>query len=46
MKVSVDGDDVNISEEHDDYRWFTKDEVKQLLHDGLLSKAATAAFKD
>ena len=45
MNVSVDGDVVNISEEHDDYRWFTKDEIKQLFDDGLLSKAAKSAFQ-
>ena len=46
MKVSVDSDGVNISEEHDDYRWFTRDEIKQLFNDGLLSKAAKSAFRE
>ena len=45
MNVTVDGGKVNISEEHDDYRWFTRDEVKQLMDDGLLSKAAKSAFQ-
>lgn len=45
MNVSVDSDEVNISEEHDDYRWFTKEEIKQLFDDGLLSKAAKTAFQ-
>ena len=45
MKVTADIDDVTISEEHDDYRWFTKSEVKELFDGGFLSKAAANALE-
>ena len=46
MKVTSNSDEVQISEEHDEYKWFTKDEVKQLLENDLLSKAATNSLKE
>ena len=45
MKVTSDSDDVTISEEHDDYRWFSKKEVDDLIEKELLTKAAMNAFK-
>ncbi|MBQ9025120.1 MAG: NUDIX domain-containing protein [Methanobrevibacter sp.] len=45
MKVSSTTDEVKISEEHDEYCWFSKEEVKNLLEDGLLSRAAANSFK-
>lgn len=44
MNVSSDSDEVTISEEHDDYGWFTKEEVYQMIDDGLLATAAVNAF--
>ena len=44
MKVTADVDEVKISEEHDDYKWFTKEEIKELLEEDLLSKAAKNAI--
>ncbi len=46
MKVSSKTDEVKISEEHDDYRWFTKEELKEVIERNLLSKAAMNSFKD
>lgn len=46
MKVTSNSDEVQISEEHDEYNWFTKDEVKQLLEKDMLSKAATNSLKE
>ena len=45
MKVTAKIDEVMISDEHDDYGWFTKEEVKKLCNEGLLSKAASNALK-
>ena len=45
MKVTADVDEISISREHDDYRWFTKKEVKELFEKDLLTKAAKNAFK-
>ncbi len=45
MNVTCDSDEVVISEEHDDYGWFTKDEVLQMIDDGQLAIAAERAFK-
>ena len=44
MRVSSTSDDVKISEEHDDYGWFTKEELKELIHNEMLSKAAMRTF--
>lgn len=45
MNVSCDGDEVVISNEHDDYGWFTKEEILQMIDDGQLAIAAEKAFK-
>lgn len=45
MKVTSTSDKVQISPEHDDYKWFTEEEVKELLENDLLSRAAANSFK-
>lgn len=45
MKVTSTSDEVTISEEHDDYGWFTKEEVKELIDNEMLSKAAMRSFR-
>lgn len=45
MNVSCTTDEVTISEEHDDYGWFTKEEVLEMIDDGLLAVAAVRAFE-
>ena len=45
MNVTCDSDEVVISEEHDDYGWFSKDEILQMIDDGQLAVAAERAFK-
>ena len=45
MMVSAKTDEVRISDEHDDYKWFSEEEVKELYKKGLLSKAASMALK-
>ncbi len=45
MKVTAEIDEVNISEEHDDFKWFAKEEIKELYKNDLLSKAASNALK-
>ena len=45
MKVSADVDEISISKEHDDYRWFTKKEVMELFENDLLTKAAKNTLK-
>lgn len=45
MNVTSSSDEVAISEEHDDYGWFTRDEVMQMIEDGQLAIAAEKAFK-
>ena len=45
MKVTCESDEVNISREHDDYGWFTMDEVNQMIENGLLTPPAVNAFK-
>ena len=44
MKVTSDSDEVIISDEHDEYGWFSRDEVKQLYDENLLTKAAMKSF--
>ena len=46
MKVTSASDKVEISSEHDEYKWFTKEEVKELLKNDLLSRAATNSLKE
>ncbi|WP_292815936.1 NUDIX domain-containing protein [Methanobrevibacter sp.] len=45
MKVSCSTDEVTISEEHDDYGWFTKKEVCEMIDNNQLAIAAVRAFK-
>ena len=45
MKVTSTGDEVAISPEHDEYGWFTGEEVNELIENELLTKAAKNAFK-
>ncbi len=44
MKVTCDSDEVVISEEHDDYGWFSWDEVNEMISKGLLTPPAISAF--
>ena len=44
MKVSCSDDKILISDEHDDYGWFSWDEVNKMIDDGLLTLPATKAF--
>ncbi len=46
MKVSSDSDEVKISAEHDDYRWFKYEEIKELIDNEKLSKAAMNSFDE
>ena len=46
MKVSSGTDEVKISAEHDDYKWFTPEELKELIDKKLLSKAAMNSFDE
>ena len=45
MKVTAESDEVIISEEHDDYNWFTKKEVCRLIDENQLTRAAMNSFK-
>ena len=45
MKVTSTGDEVAISPEHDEYGWFTVEEVNELIENELLTKAAKNAFR-
>ncbi len=45
MKVTAESDEVIISEEHDDYKWFTKKEVCRLIDENQLTRAAMNSFK-
>ena len=44
MKVTSESDKVTISEEHDEYGWFTKDEVADMIKNKQLTQAAINAF--
>ena len=46
MRVSSGTDEVKISAEHDDYKWFTHEELKELIDKKLLSKAAMNSFDE
>lgn len=45
MKVTCGSDEVTISEEHDDYGWFTQDEIEKMISDDLLTPPAAEAFE-
>ena len=44
MKVTCKSSDVKISREHDEYGWFSWDEVYIMIADGLLTPPAVNAF--
>jgi 8-oxo-dGTP diphosphatase len=44
MKVTCESDEVTISEEHDDYGWFSFKEVEEMISKGLLTPPAAEAF--
>ena len=44
MNVSANSDDVIISEEHEEYGWFDKQEVEEMIENELLTPAAINAF--
>ena len=45
MKVTCKSDEVVISEEHDDYGWFSQGEVEEMIEKELLTPPAVNAFK-
>ncbi|MBQ8018404.1 MAG: NUDIX domain-containing protein [Methanobrevibacter sp.] len=45
MKVTCKSDEVVISEEHDDYGWFSQGEVDEMIEKELLTPPAVNAFK-
>ena len=45
MKVICESDEVKISDEHDEFGWFTQDEVDAMIDEGLLTPPAANAFK-
>ncbi len=44
MKVTCESDEVTISEEHDDFGWFSMEEINEMISDGLLTPPAVTAF--
>ncbi|AMD17466.1 hypothetical protein TL18_05190 [Methanobrevibacter sp. YE315] len=46
MKVTCDSDEVTISEEHDDYGWFSLDEIEEMISEKLLTPPAVEAFSE
>ncbi len=44
MKVTCESDEIIISEEHDDFGWFSWDEVEEMISKGLLTPPAVEAF--
>lgn len=44
MKVSCENEDVKISEEHDDFGWFSKKDIDDMIQNELLTAAAINAF--
>lgn len=44
MKVTCTSQEVTISEEHDDYGWFSWEEVEDMISKGLLTPPAVEAF--
>ena len=45
MKVTCKNDNVTISEEHDGYGWFSRDEIKKMIKEKQLTTPAVNAFK-
>lgn len=46
MNVTCDSDVVKISREHDDYGWFSLEEIDRMIADELLTQPAIEAFKN
>ena len=44
MKVTCQSDEITISREHDDYGWFSWDEIDEMIENDLLTPAAANAF--
>lgn len=44
MKVTCESDEVIISEEHDDYGWFSWEEIEDMISKGMLTPPAVEAF--
>lgn len=44
MKVSCQSDEVAISDEHDDFGWFSYDEINEMIEKELLTIPAIQAF--
>ena len=44
MKVTCETDEVEISEEHDEYGWFSLKEIKEMIEKELLTPPAIEAF--
>lgn len=44
MKVTCESDEVIISEEHDDYGWFSWEEIEDMISKGMLTTPAVEAF--
>ena len=44
MKVTCQSDEITISREHDDYGWFSWDEIDEMNENDLLPPAAANAF--
>ena len=45
MKVTSNNDEVIVSDDHDDYGWFSLDEIKEMIERDMLTKAAVRSFK-
>ncbi|WP_297982572.1 NUDIX domain-containing protein [uncultured Methanobrevibacter sp.] len=44
MKVTANSDEVTISNEHDMYGWFTKEEIKEMIKNNQLTPPAKRAL--
>ena len=44
MKVTCESDEITISREHDDYGWFSLDEVNEMIENEMLTSPAKEAF--
>lgn len=45
MKVACESDEVTISQEHDDYGWFSLEEIDDMILKDLLTPPAAEAFR-
>ena len=45
MKVTCETDEVNISEEHDEYGWFSWNQVEEMIEKEMLTPPAIEAFR-